>query len=203
MRSWRAGKGERERTMPVRQSPGQAARPLGLLVTEAPASLRKWSAAMKPYVPLIQTGLWIAAFIAAAWIFRREIASLQRALHERLQAGAPVKLAWLELGEVKTEVRTMRAQVDGLAQQVTTLFLATMSPSMYLNLRKLESGRFGRFEASDGLKRELRHLRDLGYVEVNGIRQLPETGDELADYVTITPTGRDFVRLRESSAPAG
>ena len=102
---------------------------------------------MEPYVPLIQTGLWIAAFIGVAWIFRREIGSLQRAMHERLQAGAAVKLAWLELGEVRTEVHTMREQIDGMSQQVTALFLATMSPSMYLNLRKLESGRFGRFEA--------------------------------------------------------
>ena len=155
---------------------------------------------MEPYVPLIQTGLWIAAFIGVAWIFRREIGSLQRAMHERLQAGAAVKLAWLELGEVRTEVHTMREQIDGMSQQVTALFLATMSPSMYLNLRKLESGRFGRFEATDGLTRELQHLRDLGYVEVNGIRQLPDTGDELSDYVAITPTGRDFVRLREASA---
>ena len=158
---------------------------------------------MEPYVPLIQTGLWIAAFIGAAWIFRREIASLQRAVHERLRAGAPVKLAWLELGEVRTEVKTMRDQIDGLSQQVATLFLATMSPSMYMNLRKLESGRFGRFESSDGLKRELSHLRDLGYVEINGIRQLPATGEELTNYVSITPTGRDFVRLRESSAHRG
>lgn len=156
---------------------------------------------MEPYVPLIQTALWVAAVLGAAWIFRREVRSLQRALHMRLEAGAPVKLAWLELGEVRTEVKSMREQIDGMSEQVTALFLATMSPSMYMNLRKLESGRFGRFEASDGLRRELGNLRDLGYVEVpGGIRQLPDTGEELSDYVTITPTGRDFVRLREASA---
>lgn len=163
--------------------------------------LLKWSVVMEPYVPLIQTALWAAVILSAAWFFRSEIRSLQRALQKRLDAGASVKFAWLELGEVRTEVKSMREQIDGMSQQVTTLFLATMSPSMYMNLRKLESGRFGRFEASNGLRRELVHLRDLGYVEVPGeIRQLPDTGDELSDYVMITPTGRDFVRLREASA---
>ena len=68
---------------------------------------------------------------------------------------------------------------------MTTLFLPTMPPSMYMNLRKSESGRFGSFEASDGLKRTATFAT------------------WVTDYVTITPTGRDFVRLRESSAHAG
>lgn len=156
---------------------------------------------MEPYVPLIQTALWIAAVLGAIWFFRDEIKSLQSALQERLKTGASVKIAWFELGEVKTQVKSMREQVDGMSQQVTALFLATMSPSMYMNLRKLESGQFGMFEAREGLTRELGQLRDLGYVMVpGGIRQLPDTGEELSDYVMITPTGREFVKLREASA---
>lgn len=155
---------------------------------------------MEPYVPLLQTALWILVVLLALLIFRREVASLRRALHERLGSGAPVKLAWLELGEVRSEVESLRSQVDDMTQQVTTLFLAAMSPAMYANLRKLASGSFGAFEGNDGLRRELEHLRDLGYVEVQGIRQLPASGDDLSRYVTVTPTGHDFVRLRETVA---
>jgi hypothetical protein len=53
---------------------------------------------------------------------------------------------------------------------------------MHMNPRKRESGRFGSFGASDGLRRELMHLRDLGYIEIDGIRQLPATGEELTNY---------------------
>lgn len=98
----------------------------------------------------------------------------------------------------------MRGQIDDISHKVATLFLSTMSPTMYVNLRKLESGHLGPFEANDGLVRELRHLRDLGYIEVRGsLRQLPASGPDLSHFVTTTPTGRDFVTLRESLPTAG
>jgi hypothetical protein len=76
----------------------------------------------------------------------------------------------------------------------------TMSRPMYKNLRKLESGRFGPYEMSEGLKRELYHLRDIGYIEVQSIREIenryPE-GENLSIHVEITKAGREFVKLRE------
>lgn len=153
---------------------------------------------MEAWVPLFQTALWIAGLVVLGLIFRREISALRQEIVRRLSDGGQVKIgSILELGEVRQEVRQIRGQVDEISQQVSVLFLSTMSPTMYFNLRKLESGRFGPFEANDGLVRELQHLRDLGYIEVNGLRQLPAAGDELCQFATITPTGRDFVKLRE------
>jgi hypothetical protein len=152
---------------------------------------------MDAWVPLFQTALWIAGLLALGVIFRRDISALRKEVLHRLESGGPVKIgAWLELGEVRQEVRDIRGQIDDISQRVAALFLSTMAPSMYLNLRKLESGHFGRFEASDGLVRELKHLRDVGYIEDLG--QLPNSGEDLSQFVTITPTGRDFVKLRES-----
>ncbi|MDQ0000112.1 MULTISPECIES: hypothetical protein [Pseudarthrobacter] len=152
------------------------------------------------WVPLFQTGLWVAGLLALGVIFRREVTALRKEMLRRLEQGGPVKIgAWLELGEVRKEVRDIRGQIDDLSSRVSKLFLLTMSPTMYLNLRKLESGHFGPFEANDGLDRELQHLRDLGYIEVpGGVRQLPRSGPDLSQLASITPTGRDFVNLRES-----
>ena len=148
------------------------------------------------------------ALLVAIVVLRKEISALRAAFHERLAAGAPVKVgAWLELGEVRAQVRDIQGQVDDMSEKVAVLFLSAMSPAMYANLRKLAEPPFGAFTANDGLRRELTHLRDLGYVEVQGIRDLPAEGSELSDHVRVTPTGRDFVRLRESllarTQPAG
>jgi hypothetical protein len=154
---------------------------------------------MDAWVPLLQTALWIAFLLALLVIFRREVVALRQEALRRLAQGGSVKIGTLlELGEVKGEVRELRGRVDDISQRVASLFLLTMSPTMYVNLRKLNSGHFGPYEANDGLLRELQHLRDLGYIEAHGLRQLPHSGPDLSQYVTITPTGRDFVSLRES-----
>lgn len=156
---------------------------------------------MADYVPLFQTALLIVCLLTLGVIFRKPIAVLHKVMINRLEGGSAVKIgAVLELGEeIKREVDDIRGQVDDISQKVGTLFLATMSPTMYLNLRKLDSGHYGQFEANDGLRRELQYLRDIGYIEVHGgLRQLPNSGQDLNQFVTITPTGRDFVKLRES-----
>lgn len=153
---------------------------------------------MAEWVPLLQTALWIAVVLGLGLIFRREISALRKETMHRLVGGSAVKIGTLELGEVKREVEDLRGQIDEISNKVAALFLLTMSPTMYLNLRKIDSGHFGPIEANDGLLRELQHLRDLGYIEANGLRQLPSSGQDLSQFVTITPTGRDFVTLRES-----
>lgn len=57
---------------------------------------------------------------------------------------------------------------------------------------------FGPFEMSGGLKRELYHLRDIGYVDVVSVGGIPQRGEDLSQHVRVTDAGRDFVRLRES-----
>ncbi|PZN85182.1 MAG: hypothetical protein DM484_01715 [Candidatus Methylumidiphilus alinenensis] len=68
---------------------------------------------------------------------------------------------------------------------------------MYFNLEKLAAtDPFGKYEKTKGLERELYHLRDIGYVDIESIKAIPESGDDLSKYVKITDTGKAFVKLR-------
>jgi hypothetical protein len=109
-------------------------------------------------------------------------------------------------GGLVAKIRDMEQKVETAERKIDQLFAYTMSDSMFENLQKLASGRFGHFRNNGGLRRELRHLRDVGYISVQGhIGDLPDDGQNLSDFVTVTPVGRDFVALRQSleaKAPA-
>ena len=94
----------------------------------------------------------------------------------------------------------MRRELDELNAKVARLFLTTMSPSMYTNLKKLASGSFGTYEMNKGLDRELHHLRDIGYIDIHSIKAIPGSGTNLSEHVEVTATGKQFVDLRESVA---
>jgi hypothetical protein len=91
----------------------------------------------------------------------------------------------------------LQQQLNETNARIDRLFLLTMSGPMYENLRKLASGLFGPYTMSVGLRRELYHLRDIGYVEVNSISEIPSTGKDLSAYVQVTPVGAEFVKKRE------
>jgi hypothetical protein len=112
-----------------------------------------------------------------------------------------------KIRDVEQKVESAEQGVKKAEKKIDQLFAYTMSDSMFGNLRKLAAGNFGHFRNNGGLRRELRHLRDVGYVTVKGhIGDLPDEGSNLSDYVTVTPVGKDFVSLRESleakSAPS-
>jgi hypothetical protein len=123
--------------------------------------------------------------------------------------GEPPTRLWMGDEElVFRELKEVRGQIKELAEQVSELFLVTMAPSMYENLKKLASGNFGKYEMSGGLERELIHLRDIGYIENIWLENIwleniwleniPDEGPNLSPYVTVTDVGRRFVHLRES-----
>ena len=153
---------------------------------------------MKDFIPLFQTLLWICFALFLILIFRPEINLFRKILAERLKTGSSVELGPIKLGELKAELNSMREELELLNDRVAKLFLTTMAPLMYVNLRKLASGNFGAYEMSKGLEQELYHLRDIGYVEVESIKAVPKSGDNLSDYVRITETGKMFVELRAS-----
>ena len=100
---------------------------------------------------------------------------------------------------LRAEMNAVKEQVSETSDKINRLFMLTMSPAMYKNLRKLASGRFGHYKMNKGLERELYHLRDIGYIEVESIKQIPRpSGEDLSAHVTITETGKEFVELRES-----
>jgi hypothetical protein len=151
---------------------------------------------MKDLIPLFQTIAWVALTLYLAQYFRPEVVILRKVLSQRLESGGMVRIGPLELGALQKEVENVAKGLGDLNARVSELFLSTMSPPMYTNLKKLASGHFGRFQKTKGLERELYHLRDIGYIDISSISDLPSDGANLSDHVSITETGQRFVTLR-------
>ncbi|MGV9818745.1 hypothetical protein [Nocardia xishanensis] len=111
-----------------------------------------------------------------------------------------------QLQEAKAEtdekIGQIESEVSDLNDRVARAFLSSMSEPMWHNLAKLGSGSFGHYVMGKALDRELRYLRDVGYIDVRSIAQIPAEGDDLSDWVDVTRTGRDFIALRNEIARA-
>src|SRR5262249_32595599 len=104
-----------------------------------------------------------------------------------------------QIRDLESRQETAESKIKETENRIDHIVAYTMSDSMFSNLKKLSTGRFGRFRTGSGLRRELRHLRDIGYVTVKGsIGNLPKEGDNLSDFVTIKPIGKEFVDFREA-----
>lgn len=146
---------------------------------------------MKDYIPLFQSALWVLFAVLVLLFFGPQI-------KDRLRAGGGLKIGMFELGELRHKLDNVQGQLDDLGEKVATLFLSTMSEGMYLNLSKITSGHFGEFRKSTALERELRFLRDYGFIEIHSVGSLPSEGPELCQYASVTATGRRFVDLAEA-----
>ncbi len=146
-------------------------------------------------IPLMQSILWIILIAWLFYYFRNDLQLLRRELQKRIESGQQIELGPLKLQKIEEKVASVEEDIN-----ITKQFLLSMSTPMYLNLKKIASGNFGSYkmEKGSGLQRELYHLRDIGYIEVFSIRNIPDMGNNLSDYVKITPIGNKFVNLRES-----
>jgi hypothetical protein len=117
-------------------------------------------------------------------------------LARRLNEGSSFEFGPIKLGELRRELDSVHQGLNQLNDNVGMLFLSTMSQIMYENLRKIESGHFGSYEKSIPFSRELHYLRMIGYIEVDSIMSIPAEGTNLPDYVKITETGKEYIRLR-------
>lgn len=161
------------------------------------ASLVSHLTQLGAWVPFAQSLLWCTLVVGAAVAFRRDLRELRTALVERLKRGAAIKVGPVELGELRKDLDIVSKKADDATRLVGELFLATMSGDMYRNLEKLTSpSGFGRYTITEGLTRELYHLRDIGYIEVGSIRGIPRDGPNLSEHVKVTATGQQFVALR-------
>jgi hypothetical protein len=101
------------------------------------------------------------------------------------------------------KLKQAQAEIEANKEKLDNLFLLSMGPDLYANLKKIASAHFGEYHKPNngGLDRELRHLRNIGYIEVkdNAISKIPEHGENLSVYVWATETVKDFVTLRESA----
>jgi hypothetical protein len=151
---------------------------------------RRQAMDMAAYVPLIQTAMWVGLALISFWVLRNP-------LIDRIKAGGGIKVGPVELQEVKESVESVQRQISDINDRVAKLFLLAMAEPMYLNLSKLSSGDFGKYYMDGALERELRYLRDVGYIEVSSIHSIPHRGDDLSKYVRISPAGLQFMQLRE------
>ena len=99
--------------------------------------------------------------------------------------------------EVQAQIASAHHRLDEISRKVSELFLSTMSLAMYHNLSKIVHAPFGPYEMNAGLRRELDHLRTIGYVEIESLSGIPRSGQNLSDFVRPTEAGKQFVRLRE------
>ncbi len=152
---------------------------------------------MKDYIPLIQTILWILFSLVILILLRKEIRLILNIVTERLLSGSGFKIGPLEVGELKSKIDIVEKEVASVNENVSRLFLLTMAEPMFNNLKKIKTGRFGKYTFSKGLERELYHLRDIGYIDIESIQAIPKEGEDLSEYVKITDAGKVFVQLRE------
>jgi hypothetical protein len=149
------------------------------------------------FIPLFQTILWIIVAVCIIYFFRNEIKVLRFAIASRLANGEEISIGVLQLKEIKKEVTTIQDNLVETNNRVSRLFITAMGLDMYKNLKKMQTGAFGKFQKSKGLIRELYYLRDIGYIKIPSIADIPESGEELSRYVTVTTIGEEFIKLRE------
>jgi len=93
------------------------------------------------------------------------------------------------------EAEEIRAKLDRF------IFLAMPKPA-YANLVKLAGPqRFGRYNATEGFKAQLRLLRDAGYLTLDRHVGELQDGDDLSAYVQVTDLGREFITNRRRLVP--
>lgn len=135
--------------------------------------------------------------------FSDEIRKLAEIISDRIERGGRIVIGPVVLEEFRQELDTVQKAVISIDSKIAALFMATMSRLMYVNLKKIGSGKFGAYKMSQGLERELYHLRDIGYIAVHSVKAIPTEGGNLSEYVQITPTGKQFMELREAAGIGG
>ena len=108
---------------------------------------------------------------------------------------------------LKAELEVLQKRTSENEHAITELILLSMGEDAYLNLQKLATGAFGQYkkEPHMGLETELYHLRNLGYITLNkakarSIHEIPESGDELNDYIKVSDAGKKYLALRAERA---
>ena len=168
-----------------------------MVCENAPATERSLKWAVFAVIATVEVGLIVKLLIgtspSAALLTAIVAVGALMVLAPRLS-----EIVTLQVGKegLRAELRSVERKVEETNRKLDELFLLTMSPAMFNNLIKLAGGHFGKYEMGPGLERELRHLRDIGYIEVHMISSIPKHGEELSDYVQVKPAGEQFVALR-------
>lgn len=109
----------------------------------------------------------------------------------------------MENEDLKAELNDIKKEIGNIDNQIGLLSLAAMSHQMYMNIRKLANPPFGNYEKREGspFESELNHLVDIGYIEIlkpkHSLQDIPESGTDLSNYISVTHQGKLFVQMME------
>jgi hypothetical protein len=101
--------------------------------------------------------------------------------------------------EFERRLTTAERKAQENQNRIDNLFLNSMDEDIFYNLKKLASGHFEHYKRQSALDRQLHHLRDMGYIKCFNIGAIPQEGDDLSRYVTVTEPGKKFVEFREEA----
>ncbi|MBP5974422.1 hypothetical protein HW132_17205 [Brasilonema sp. CT11] len=102
-------------------------------------------------------------------------------------------------GKLDSKINSIGKKLSTTKARTDKLVLISMSKSMFETLKKLAGGNFGSYEMNDNLEKEIFHLKDIGYVDVGRIRDIPYKDNNLSDYVKVTDLGKQYIELRKST----
>lgn len=115
-----------------------------------------------------------------------------------------IKLVSFGKDGFKAELEVLREKTSENERTINELIFLSMGDDAYKNLGKFADGDYGEYtkQHGEGLETELYHLRNLGYIDLirgkaNSIRDIPETGEQLSDYINITEKGKAYLALRK------
>lgn len=101
----------------------------------------------------------------------------------------------------QAELETQRRILDKQQEIINQLVVFSMAFFLFERLRGLHYARRNGneyiFHKTDDFIKDLRYLRDHGYIEILGIGQLHD-GQDIAQVVKLTPIGEFYVHLREA-----
>ncbi|MEX1231540.1 MAG: hypothetical protein WEB58_14930 [Planctomycetaceae bacterium] len=100
----------------------------------------------------------------------------------------------------QAELETQRRILDQQQEIINQLVVFSMAFFLFERLKGLHYARRNHteyiFQKTDDFIKDLRYLRDHGYIEILGIAQLND-GQDIAQIVKLTPIGEFYVQLRE------
>lgn len=156
---------------------------------------------MKEYVPLIQTGLWVALISFIICVFWEQIKLLKETISERLKGGGRIKLGPIEIGELIKEQKKQAKELNWV-QSLAKLLISDYDRQHLEYFKNIEPFT-AEVKQGSSFEWELSHLLAFGFIQRQhgkGMRTLFEAGKcNLKDHLFITERGRTYLKLLKES----
>lgn len=121
--------------------------------------------------------------------------TIPAAQYRRLYDEAVQQRVRLSFSRPQTPQQLSR-EVSAVREQLDRLF--KIPATVYANLVKFGTGRFGPYDMTPVFRSELQLLQDYGYISQTHLDHLPGRGENLSQHLWITQAGLDFITLRNA-----